>query len=307
MTKSITEGVYVPIVTFYKKDGHTIDFDTQIKHAKFLKQNGIQGIVALGSTGENALLSQAERIELLSKLHQAVPDFEIIAGVQQHNIQDCLKSISDFKKAGASVAMVLPSFYYGPETSQQGLIDWFTEVADNSELPVILYVYPGVSNGLQTSPETIRTLAKHPNVIGCKCSHGDVHQYSRIGLDKEVEANNFKLLSGQGQLLLPLFAINGKGVIDALSGCFPKTFVKLFKLVSEGKYHEARELQYVAAEAEVLASQGGFLAIKRAIKEHLGLGESLVGRKPMNHALSDTQWESYKPMYELIKKTEESI
>lgn len=307
MTNSITNGVYTPIVTFYKADGFTIDFDTQIKHAKYLKSNGIQGLVVLGSTGENALLSSEEKVELISQLHQAVPDFEIIAGVQQHNIEECLSAIKKFRDAGASLAMVLPSFYYGPDTTQDGVADWYTEVADKSVLPMILYIYPGVCNGLHVFPETIRKLAAHPNIIGCKCSHGDVHQYSRVGLDKQVEANNFKLLSGQGQLMLPLFSINGKGVIDALSGCFPKTFVKIFELVNQGKYEEARELQFIAAEAEVLASEGGFLGIKRAIKEYLGFGECISGRKPMNREMGDDQWKKYEDKYELIRKTEESL
>lgn len=307
MTQIITNGVYTPIVTFYKADGFTIDFDTQIKHAKYLKENGIQGLVVLGSTGENALLSFKEKVQLIEKLHGAIPDFEIIAGVQQHNIEECLEAIESYKRAGASIAMVLPSFYYGAETTQDGVVDWYTEVADKSSLPVVLYIYPGVCNGLQVLPDTIRKLSAHPNIIGCKCSHGDVHQYSRVGLDKQVEANNFKLLSGQGQLLLPLFAINGKGVIDALSGCFPKTFVRIFKLVSEGRYEEARELQFIAAEAEVLASEGGFLGVKRAIKQYTGFGECVSGRKPMNHGMSDETWQKYSKFYELIKNTEDSL
>lgn len=305
--KSITDGVYTPIVTFYKADGYTIDTETQINHAKYLQQNGIKGLVVFGTTGENPLLTQLEKLQLVSRIHQDIPDMEIVVGISESNIQNAIQSIKEFQQVGASMAMVLPSFYYGNDTPQQGIVDWYTEVADSSVLPMILYIFPGVSNGLQVLPETVRILSSHKNIIGCKCSHGDVHQYSRIALDPQIEANNFKLLSGQGQLLLPLLSINGKGVIDALSGCFPKTFVKLYDSVTTGDMETAKRLQFVAAEAEVLASQGGFLAIKRAIKEHLGLGECISGRKPMNFSFSDEEWGGFESVYNMIKATEDSI
>lgn len=305
--KSITEGVYTPLVTFYQEDGQSIDYDTQVKHAQYLHQNGIKGLVLFGTTGENPLLTQQEKLQILARIHEALPEVEIMVGVAEQNVSDAINTIKLFKQAGATIAMVLPSFYYGPDTPQQGIVDWYTELADSSELPMILYVFPGVSNGLQILPETVRKLATHDKIIGCKCSHGDVHQYSRIALDPKVEQNNFKLLSGQGQLLLPLLTINGKGVIDALSGCFPKTFVKLYNSVKNGDLQAARELQFVASEAEVLASQGGFLAIKRAIKDHLGFGKSTVGRKPMNFSLSEEKWLQFKPLYDMIKKTEDSL
>jgi 2-keto-3-deoxy-L-rhamnonate aldolase len=305
---SVTPGIYTPLVTFYKEDGHSIDFETQIAHTKYLKDNGIAGVVVLGSTGENSLLSRKERAELISTLHKAVPDYPIIAGVSETNLQDTIDTISEYKKLGTSMVMVLPSGYYGAGTPQEGIYDWLKEVADSSELPIILYIYPGVCNGLFILPETVRKLAKHPKIVGCKCTHGEVQQYARIGLDADISANNFALLSGFGQLLLPLYSINGKGVIDALSGAFPKTFVALFKALQENDTQRARELQFIATEAEELAAKGGLLGIKRAIRDNLGFGKSLVGRKPLNYAITDSEWESgYKHFYDLIKKIEDSL
>ncbi|ODV78314.1 aldolase [Suhomyces tanzawaensis NRRL Y-17324] len=305
---SVTPGIYTPIVTFYKADGNTIDYPTQIAHAKHLQKLGIAGVVALGSTGENALLSQQERIDIIANLHEAIPDFPIIAGVAQNNAKDAVDTIAAYKKAGATSAMVLPSSYYGPVTTQEGVYDWLTEVADASALPILVYIFPGVCNGLQVLPETVRKLAAHPNIIGCKCTHGDVQQYARIGLDEEVTGNNFALLSGFGQLLLPLYAVGGSGVIDALSGAFPKTFVELFKALESGDTKKAQKLQFVVSEAEVLAGKGNFLSIKRAIRDNLGFGESLVGRKPMNYGISDEDWEKeYKGFYDLIKKVEDTL
>ncbi|QPG74357.1 hypothetical protein FOA43_001684 [Brettanomyces nanus] len=308
MTSSIIPGVYTPIVTFYKADGFTIDYETQIAHAKYLKKSGITGLVVLGSTGENALLSGYERHTIISRIRQALPDFPIIGGIAKNNLSEAIAEISAVKKAGANIAMVLPSNYYGNDTSQEGLYDWYTEVADNSALPLIIYVYPGVCNGLCIQPRIVRRLCSHKNIIGCKCSHGDVQQYTQISLSPEVAANNFSFFSGQGQLLVPLLAINGKGVVDALSGAFPKTFVAIYNALKAGDFETAKKYQYVAAEAEVLAVRAGFLGIKRAIRDNLGFGETIVGRKPMNHPQSEEVWASeFQSCFDIIKKLEDTL
>jgi 2-keto-3-deoxy-L-rhamnonate aldolase len=155
---SLAPGIYTPAPTFFKTDNHTIDFESQVAHAKFLQKNGIKGIVLLGSTGENAHLTRDERFQLVKTVHDQVPSFPILAGIASNALEDALIEIENAKKAGASHSLVLSSSYFGAATTQAGIFDYFTAVADKSVLPVLLYVYPGVTNNLRSTRNHYQTL-----------------------------------------------------------------------------------------------------------------------------------------------------
>ncbi|ABN68603.1 L-KDR aldolase [Scheffersomyces stipitis CBS 6054] len=286
-------GVYTPVPTFFKKDLHTIDYDSQIEHAKFLQQNGITGLVLLGSTGENSHLTRKERIELVSTIHEELPDFPLMAGVAQNSVEDAIEEILQLKNAGAQHALVLPSSYFGASIKQQGIIDWYTEVADNASLPVLIYVYPGVSNNISIDPRTIKKLSAHPNIVGAKISHGDVSHHAIIGLDQEIAANQFITLTGLGQILLPVLVVGIQGTVDALCGAFPKIYVKLLENYDKGDLRAAAELQLVISRAEELVVKFGVVGIKKAIHFATGIGETYLGRAPLTQDVNDADWKSY--------------
>lgn len=298
----IKRGIYTPVPTFLKKDLKTIDIDTQIKHARFLKENGISGLVVMGSTGELAHLSRTERHQVVSALHRELPDFPIFGGVGQHSVGDALDEIQSLKDAGASLALVLPSSYYGASVSQQGIVDWYTEVADKAVLPVVVYVYPGVTNNTVVHPRTIKTLSAHRNIVGTKMSHGDLAHHAMVGLDAEIAANNFVCLTGLGQVLLPALSVGFAGTVDALSGAFPRLYVRILECFDRGDMEEARNLQLVATRGEELVVRFGVVGIKRAIHEATGLGETYLGRAPLNHDVAG--WAEYADYLEGCIATE---
>lgn len=296
-------GIYTPVPTFFKKDGHTIDFDTQAKHAKFLQDNGITGLVVMGSTGELAHLTRQERTQVVSHLRQSAPKLAILGGVGQHGLEEALAEISSLKAAGASHALVLPSSYFGASIKQQGIIDWYTKVADKAELPILVYVYPGVCNNIVVEPETIKALSKHPNIVGTKISHGDVAHHTMLGLDPEVKANNFACFTGLGQILLPALSVGFSGTVDALSGAFPKLYVNILAAFDRGDFETARKLQLLATRGEELVVRFGVIGIKKAIVTATGLGESYLGRAPLNQDVSP-DWEKYAHYLESCKAAE---
>lgn len=301
---TLAPGVYTPSPTFFKASGapgrQEIDCDTQIKHTVYLAENGIRGVVLLGSTGEMIHLTREERVALISGVKKGLAakghgDFPILAGVAHHGVQDTLDEIKAVKDAGASFAMVLAPNYFAPYNTQEGLISWFTAVADESVLPIVIYYFPGVSNGLKMTPATIVKLSAHPNIVGIKQSHGDVSEYAQIGLNPQVQSNNFVVMTGLGQVLLPAISVGITGTIDAMSGAYPKTLVKLYELASAGKIREAQKLQYVVSCAEELINRHGPIGAKYMIARVLGLGsESELGRAPLNVALTAAQKQAFE-------------
>lgn len=304
MPKYPEAGVYTPVPTFFKKDLHTIDFDTQTKHAKFLEDNGIKGITLLGSTGENAHLTRPERVSIVKNIHETVPGFTIITGVAQNCLEETIEEINCLQKAGSEFALVLPSSYFGPTITQEALVEWYTDVADNSQLPVMIYVYPGVTNNVVVSPATITTLSKHPNIVGIKFSHGDITSYSEVSLDKNVK--DFVCLTGLGHLLLPALSIGFQGTVDAVSGAFPKIYTRLMHAFAEGKYEEARKLQLAIIRGEKVVGKYGVIGIKRIIQEATGFGETYLGRMPLNKDTT-ANWDVMKAFIEEINDCENSI
>ncbi len=175
------KGVFVPTPTFFlpasaspKSLQAPVDTETQIAHSLFLARAGITGLTLLGSTGEAVHLSRSERSALISAVRKALDndgfqDYPIMAGVLTNGeLDDTLQWLDDYAKAGAQWGLVLAPGYFGPAVPQEGLIEWFTAVADRSPIPILVYNYPGVSNGVQVLPETYRALAQHPRIVGCK-------------------------------------------------------------------------------------------------------------------------------------------
>lgn len=173
-------GVWVPSPTFFlpssaSKDSlqPPVDIQAQIDHSVFLAKSGITGIVLLGSTGEAVHLSSAERTVLISSVRQGLnkagfPNYPLMAGVLVPGLDETLEWLEVYAKAGAQWGLVLTPGYFGSATTQEGITEWYTIVADKSPIPVLVYNYPGVTNGVHVLPETYRELARHEKIVGCK-------------------------------------------------------------------------------------------------------------------------------------------
>ena len=176
-------GVFVPSPTFFRPlvDGPVpgfqqakVDVETQAAHSVFLARAGITGIVLLGSTGEAMHLTAAERVELVAGVRRGLdadgfPDYPLMAGVlTSSSVEEALAWLADYADAGAQWGLVLAPGYFGAAVSQANLTTWYRLVADSSPIPILIYNYPGVTNGVMVLPETYTELAAHPNIVGCK-------------------------------------------------------------------------------------------------------------------------------------------
>lgn len=182
------KGVFVPSPTFFlpaaaaaasspgDRDSlqPAVDVQSQIEHSIFLARSGIKGIVLLGSTGEAIHLSRAERRDLVSAVRRGLadagfPDYPLMAGVLTNGLAEALEWLADYAAAGAQWGLVLTPGYFGAAaTGQDGIVEWYRAVAGRSPIPILVYNYPGVTNGVVVLPETYRALAAHERIVGCK-------------------------------------------------------------------------------------------------------------------------------------------
>lgn len=148
-------GVFVPVPTFFHPAPASpssaaglqakVDVDTQVKHSVFLAKNGITGLVLMGSTGEAVHLNRAERHDLVAGVRRGLddagfPDYPIMAGVLANGVDETLEWLQDFKKAGAQWGLVLVPGYFGASANQANIQEWYTLIADNSPLPILMFV-----------------------------------------------------------------------------------------------------------------------------------------------------------------------
>lgn len=147
-------GVYVPVPTFYRSSAEaraagqlqaSVDVEAQAAHGVFLARAGIRGLVVLGSTGEAIHLNRSERRELVAGVRRGLdaagfPGYPIVAGVLTNGVDETLEWLRDYHQAGAQWGLVLVPGYFGAGASQENIREWFTLVADNSPIPILMYV-----------------------------------------------------------------------------------------------------------------------------------------------------------------------
>ncbi|KUJ18436.1 dihydrodipicolinate synthetase-like protein [Mollisia scopiformis] len=320
-------GIYVPVPTFfvskkaanYSPTAAPLDLETQAAHSLHLAKSGITGLVVLGSTGEAVHLSNKERFAVLSSVRKAYEDagfkdYPLIAGTAAQNIEEIVEQLKSAKEAGCQWGLCLVPGYFAGASTQDGIIQWFTAVADQSPIPVMVYHYPGVSNNVKVVPSTYATLSKHPNIVGCKLSHGDVSYHAQIGANPKIDHTHFHTFTGLGQQLLPVISLGCAGTIDGTAGFFPKSVVHLYKLSvnnrpTDEEVKERRLLQYKLSAVEELVVKFGTVGIKEAISRILGMGDRDGTRLPLTGGIpgGDKEWENWEECVGDLDAVEKSL
>lgn len=257
-------GVWAPTITFFDHDSDTIDTASQAKYYTYLSQTGLAGLVVLGTNSETFLLTREERKTLLQVARKACgPCFPIMAGVSGHSTKQVLEFIADAKDAGANYALLLPPAYFGKQTTPAVINGFFDDVAAASPLPIVIYNFPAVCNGIDLDSATIARLAKtHSNaIVGVKLTCGAVAKITRLAA--ELPADTFATFGGQSDFLIGGLAAGSMGTIAGFANVFPKTIVQIYNLYQQGKIGEAMELHKKAALAEQ-PCKAGIASVKYA-------------------------------------------
>jgi 4-hydroxy-tetrahydrodipicolinate synthase len=227
-------GTGVALVTPFTEDG-AVDFKA-LKKLLNHTAKGVDYYVVMGTTGESATVNKDEKKNVLHFVKQNnSKGLPIVFGIGGNNTHEVIESIHDTDFAGVTALLSVSPYYNKP--SQQGIIQHFRNVADNSPVPVILYNVPGRTSSNLTAETTLQ-LAQHKNIIGVKEASGNMEQCMRIARSMP---RDFLLISGDDLLTVALYAIGSKGVISVLANAYPVIFRKMKEFSFEGNYQKASE------------------------------------------------------------------
>ena len=185
------EGSYVALVTPFNEDG-SVNFKKLEELCDFQVKNGTDGIVVLGTTGESSTMSHEEDEDVVRCAMSAVAGrVPIVAGSGSNSTETALMKSVAYDRLGVDALLVVTPYYN--KTSQKGLIEHYTHIADNVDLPIILYNVPS-RTGVSIQPETYLELSKHPNIVATKEANGDLSAIAKtIATAKSVSDPKHKL------------------------------------------------------------------------------------------------------------------
>ena len=230
-------GSIVAIVTPFK-DGR-IDEKVYRNLIEFQIENGTDGIVPCGTTGESATLSHEEHERLIELTIETVKGrVPVIAGTGSNNTAEAVRLTRHAKKAGADAALLITPYYNKP--TQEGLYQHYKKVAGEVDIPIILYNVPG-RTGVNMLPETVARLAEIKNIVGIKEATGDLKQISDV---ISLCPKEFLILSGDDFTVYPTLAVGGHGVISVVANVAPKDMAGLCDAYFAGDMKKANELHY---------------------------------------------------------------
>ena len=236
MKKTVFKGIATAMVTPMTPTG--VDYDTLARFIDFQLEEGINALVAVGTTGESATLSPEERKEVIrftiQRVNGRVP---VIAGTGTNNTEHVLDFTKSACDAGADAVLVVTPYYN--KATQGGLFKHFSMVADASQVPVIMYNVPS-RTGCNLAPDTVAKLAEHPNIAGLKEASGNMGQVVEIAAKC---GDKLAIYSGDDGLTVPMMSMGGLGCISVLSNVAPRLAVEMTDRFFAGDIAGAAELQ----------------------------------------------------------------
>lgn len=282
------KGTGVAVITPFHSD-NSIDFPSLEKIIDFQIDNGIEYLVALGSTAEAATLTEQEKDAIAAffvKVNkQRVP---LVIGVGGNNTQAVVNELKTRDFTGFDAVLSVSPAYNKP--TQEGLYQHFKAIAEASPLPVILYNVPG-RTGKNMGPKTVIRLAKDfKNIIGIKEAAGDMAQALEL---LRTKPEGFDIISGDDMIALPITLAGGAGVISVIAQGIPQQFSDLIRLGLAGKASEAFAIQYkIMTSIDLIFAEGNPTGIKSMLHQ-MGMCEDVL-RLPLTSATPSLQNEIKK-------------
>ena len=230
------EGVFPAISTQFNADG-TINYDSNARMLEALIQDGIDGIIALGTIGENASLTAQEKRDFIKHTVDTVNGrITVISGCTENTAQQAALYAQDVEKLGVDGLMLLPAMVY--RGTDREVVTHFQYVARATNLPIMIYNNP-VSYGVDINLEMTAELSKEANIVAIKESTTDTRRLTEL---QSRFGDRFSILCGVDDIALESILLGATGWISGLTNVFPRESVTLFKLAREGRIDEAREI-----------------------------------------------------------------
>lgn len=264
-------GTGVALITPFKDD-FTIDIDALRRVVNFSIDGGIEYLVVLGTTAENATLSEEEKeLVIATVIEVNAGRLPLVLGVGGNNTLNVVEELRT-RDLSAFVAILSVSPYYN-KPSQEGIYQHFKAVSEASPIPVILYNVPGRTSSNMLPATVLRLANDFENIVAIKEAAGDLVQAMQLIKNKPKD---FLVISGDDMIALPVVLAGGAGVISVIGQGFPKEFSEMIRLGLNRKVDDAYKLHYLLADCiDMIFEQGNPAGIKEVFSI-LGITENVV-------------------------------
>ena len=260
-----------------------LDLETLRNLVEWHINEGTNGLVPVGTTGESPTLTHQEHETVIETVVQATAGrVPVIAGAGSNNTIEAIRFVQFAEKIGASGALVVTPYYNKP--TQRGLIQHFTALHDCADIPIIIYNIPSRSV-IDMTPETMGELAKLPRIVGVKDATGDL---SRVGDTRITCGTDFVQLTGEDATAHAFNACGGVGAISVTANVAPKLLSQMQLACAMGKYSLALEIQdKLMPLHKAIFTERGLVGVKYAMSQ-LGICSPEV-RLPLTCLSEDTK------------------
>ena len=243
MKKSAFTGTGVALVTPFKKDD-SIDFRALTNVVEHVVNNGVEFLVALGTTGETPVLSSEEQGKIIQHVQKVNKGrLPLVVGMGGNHTSRQIERIENTNFEGIDAILTASPYYSKP--NQKGIYNHYMSIAGASPVPVIIYNVPSRTGSNISAETTLKLAAECGNFAGIKEASGNMSQIMKIAKDKPA---GFDLISGDDALTLPMISIGGAGVISVIGNAFPRQFSEMVHLALDDRWKEARLIHYSLLE-----------------------------------------------------------
>lgn len=274
-------GTGVALVTPFKQD-FSVDVDALVKIVNYQIENGIDYLVILGTTAENATLNKAEKELVIQTVVEANNGrLPLVLGVGGNNTQELVDELLSRDFTNFTAILSVSPYYNRP--TQEGIYQHFKAISQASPVPVILYNVPGRTSSNMLPATVFRLANDFENIVAIKEAAGDMVQAMRLIKGKP---EGFHIISGDDMVTLPMILAGGSGVISVIGEGFPRQFSDMVRLGLDRKVDEAYQLHYhIMNSIDMIFEQGNPAGIKEVLKS-LGLCRNTV-RLPLVNVDAD--------------------
>ena len=254
------------VVTPFQTNGQ-VDYNGLKNVINYLIDGGVEYLVSLGTTGENATLSQAEKDKVWAYTAEvAAGRVNLIAGIGSNNTHEVVEQIKQFKIAGYDAILSASPAYNKP--TQEGIYQHYKAIAEVAPLPIILYNVPSRTGSNISAETTVRLAHDFKNIIGIKEASGNFDQFNQIMRDKP---EGFLFISGDDPVTLPMIALGAVGVISVIGNALPRQFSDMTRLCLAGDFKAAQKIHSQLIDfTRLMFVEGSPAGVKVALK-HLGI------------------------------------
>lgn len=232
------KGIFSPVTTPFLND--EVAYDKLASNIERWNATNLAGYVVMGSNGESAFLTRSEKLAVVEEVRKNTPPGKlVIAGTGSDSIRETISLTNDSAKKGADFALVLTPSFFKEKMNDESFIKYFSKVADNSDIPVIIYNVPKYT-GVNIEPSAVAEISGHKNIAGIKSSSENVAHLCSI-IDSTPD--DFSVLVGTASVLYPGLAVGASGGVLALANIAPDECTGIMEFFNKNDNREALKLQ----------------------------------------------------------------